>query len=72
MVKKITVSKRFMIITYEDGAYIIDAKYYDMIVEAINTVKQHPEMIITLRPEIRAIEVEEELEEETETEEELE
>jgi hypothetical protein len=74
MVRRIVVSKRWMIIEYDYEAWIIDAEYYDLIADAIKRIKERPEqtimMNIKIRPKEEELEVEEEIEEVPEEEEE--
>jgi hypothetical protein len=72
MVKRIVVSKRWMIIETDYESWIIDAEYYDLIADAIKRIKERPEQTIIMNIKIRPkeeLEVEEEIEEEVPEEE---
>jgi hypothetical protein len=66
MVRRIIVSKRWMIIEYDEDSYMIDSKYYDVIADAIKKIKDFPEQTVIIKANIvpkEGEELEEELEE---------
>jgi len=52
MVRRIIVSKRWMIIEYDGDSYMIDSKYYDVIADAVKKIKDFPEQIVVIKANI--------------------